>query len=151
MHELRRGRSGGASNCPQCGVFARVADPERHHGRGWRYLLLLLLIAIVAAGAAYFLMPRSAAERPRSGPVRVVHDRPGGARIGAGATISEAEAIVRLRRSLDLKPDCIAILSHGFRRGAYDLLAVNRCDGTRLGRWRVDGKSGAVSRPEPGK
>ncbi len=83
--------------------------------------------------------------------VRVVHDRPGGARTGAGATISEPEAILRLRRSLNLPQNCIAILSHGFHGGAYDLMAVNRCEGTRLGRWYVDGKSGAVSRPQPGK
>lgn len=84
-------------------------------------------------------------------PIHVVHDRPGGARSGAGATITEPEAILRLRRSLGLTPDCIAILSHGFRDGGYDLTAVNRCDGTRLGRWRVDGKSGAVSRPPTGR
>jgi hypothetical protein len=112
-----------------------------------RWALALLLIAIASGGATYFFSRRSPAKRPTPTSVRVVHDRPGGARVGAGATISEPEAILRLRRSLNLPPDCVAILSNGYREGGYNLMAVNRCDGTRLGRWRVDGKSGTVSRP----
>jgi hypothetical protein len=117
-----------------------------------KLVLTLLLIAIAGGGAAYFFSLRPSfsskhSPAPSAASIRVVHDRPGGARVGAGATISEPEAILRLRRSLNLPPDCVAILSNGYREGGYSLLAVNRCDGTRLGRWRVDGKSGTVSRP----
>ena len=74
----------------------------------------------------------------------MVRDRPGGARVGSGATISEPEAILRLQRSFHAAPDCIAIMSKGYSDGAYLLDAINRCDGTRFGRWRVDGRSGAL-------
>lgn len=106
----------------------------------------MLLVAIAAAVAGYLLSRPSSEQHRRPSSIRVVHDRPGVTRVGAGATISEAEAILRLRRSLDLPTNCVAVISHGFREGGYDLAAVNSCDHTTLGRWRVDGKSGAVSR-----
>ena len=133
-----------AGACPQCGVFARLAEPPRKGGSR-RWILVLLLLAAAAGGATYFLT-RGPAAPPAPLPIRVVHDRPGGAHLAPGATVSEPEAILRLRRSLALAPDCVAIMSHGFVDGGYRLTAVNRCDGTRLGRWRVDGRSGAVVR-----
>ena len=132
--------------CPECGVFARVIEKKRRDKT--RHWILGLLLAAVAAGAATYFFTRS----PRSAtpeviaPLRVVKDRPGGARKGEGATVNEPEAMRRLQRALNRKPDCVAIMSHGYRDGAYDLTAVDRCDGTRLGRWRVDGKSGSVSK-----
>ena len=111
---------------------------------------MLLLLAAVAAAATYFLTSRGQSTQPAAKmPIRVVHDRPGGARVAPGATISEPEAILRLQQSLNLRVDCVAMMSKGYRDGAYDLTAVNRCEGTRLGRWRVDGKSGAVSAAKP--
>jgi len=117
--------------------------------------LALLGVAVVLAAASFWvpkLLPtiqRSTAEPPRveTAPVRVVKDRPGGARRPKGAAISEPEAILRLRRHFTtIKTDCIAILGNGYRDGAYQMTVVNRCDGTRLGRWRVDGGTGAVAR-----
>jgi len=138
--------------CPQCGVFARVVAPPRKRSHTSTWVLGLLLIAVAIGGATYFLSTRAARKTPAAlPPIRVVHDRPGGARTGGGATISEPEAILRLQRSFaELSPDCIAILSNGYREGAYQLSAVNRCEGTKLGRWRVDGKSGAISRAKAG-
>lgn len=134
--------------CPQCGVFVRVVAPPSAKKRGRTATLvlsLLLLAAAVAAGTYFLTRPAPGAQRHVL-PIRVVKDRPGGARVGGGAKINEPEAILRLQRSFALKPECIAILSNGYRDGAYQLTAVNRCDDTRLGRWNVDGKSGAVSK-----
>ena len=132
-----------AGACPECGVFARVAPAARQ--RSLTLLLSLLLIALTVAAAAYFLTRGSHAVRSgRQRPIRVVRDRPGGARRGDGATISEPEAILRLQRSFDAAPECIAIMSKGYINGGYILEAINRCDGTRSGRWRVDGGSGAM-------
>ena len=84
-------------------------------------------------------------------PVRVVKDRPGGARRAEGAAISEPEAMLLLRRSFTtVKSDCLAILGHGYRDGAYEMTVMNRCEQTRLGRWRVDGRTKAVSPAAPG-
>ncbi len=136
---------GDAGACPECGVFARVIDkPRARSNRTW--ILGLLLLAVIAGGATYFFTNQRTESPPPQRPIRVVRDRPGGARIGSGATISEPEAILRLQRSFTQKPECIAIMSKGYDNGAYNLVAVNRCDGTKLGRWRVDGKSGAVSK-----
>jgi hypothetical protein len=81
--------------------------------------------------------------------VRVVHDRPGGARRASGAKINEAEAMRLLRRHLattvSIPIACLAVMSHGPSKGDYFFTALNRCDSIRLGRWRVDGKSGAVA------
>ena len=132
-----------AGACPECGVFARVAGAPRQ--RSLTLLLSLLLIALSVAAAAYFLTRGSHVVRSeRRRPIRVVGDRPGGARRGDGATISEPEAILRLQRSFDAAPECIAIMSKGFSNGGYILEAINRCDATRSGRWRVDGLSGAM-------
>jgi predicted nucleic acid-binding Zn ribbon protein len=135
--------------CPECGVFARVLkqkkEKKKSNTRLW--VLMLLLIALAVAATTYWVTrPTVVPKKPAPLPVRVVHDRPGGARSGSGAKVSEPEAILYLQRSLGLKVDCIAIMSNGFRDGAYQLTAVDRCEGTRLGKWRVDGKTGAVRR-----
>lgn len=138
----------GAGACPECGVFARMLPPHR---KGNFALVVLMVVLALSAAAAIYLLTRPArlAPRPLPGRIHVVRDRPGGARRGEGATISEPEAILRLRRSLAAAPDCIAIMSKGYSDGGYLLEAINRCDGTRSGRWRVDGSSGAVRRATP--
>lgn len=130
--------------CPECGVFIRVIKPEakKKRSRTSTWILALLLLAALAFGATYFLTrPKGA---PPLLPIRVVKDRPGGARKGSGAAISEPEAVLRLQRSFPgVKPECVATLSLGYRNGAYDITAVDRCAGTKLGRWRIDGQTGA--------
>ena len=134
----------GEGACPECGVFARVVAPERQSTRKW--ILMLLLIAAAVGATTYFLTRPARPVTPLR-KIHIVRDRPGGARVGAGATISEPEAILRVQRSFrNVAPDCVATISKGYSDGAYTIEAVNRCAGTRLGRCRVDGKSGAVSR-----
>jgi hypothetical protein len=150
----------GESTCRACGVFAGDIFDGRMPGqrRRWPWLLGALVLAIALAAGSWFVLRGPLPRMPwrpapvKPAPIRVVNDRPGGARRGAAAAINEPEAILVLRRyltaSLDkpIKDDCFAVLSHGFRRGAYELDAVNHCDGTRLGRWRVDGTTRAVTR-----
>lgn len=152
----------GAAECPSCGVYAgdlfdgKIEKPKTPR-RVWPWLLVLLLLAGGAGAWIWFRTSipipyvRSAPARVDTGPILIVAGRPGGARKGPGAAINEAEAVRLLRRSLaaanpQMRPECLALLSHGYRSGAYVLSAVNSCDGTRLGKWRVDGKSGKVSR-----
>ena len=132
-----------SGTCPECGVFARVVSPKSENSRLW--ILALLLVAAGVGAFTYFATIRETHLLSRT-PVRVVHDRPGGARRGSGAAISEPEAILRLQRSFGLAPDSVAIMSKGYSDGVYVLDAINRCDGTRLGRWRVDGKTGNLSK-----
>ena len=145
--------------CPECGVYAgdyvegQAIPPSKPHIGRW---LSILLVVVLIAGASVWLtkpdllpLPIPGKEPPRvsPAPVRVVGDRPGGARKPQGAKISEPEAILRLRRHFTaIDPKCVAILGKGYRDGAYLLTAVNSCDGTRLGQWRVDGRTGAVTR-----
>lgn len=149
-----------ATECPACGVFAgdvfdgRKPRPPRRAPSG--LLLFLLVVVILGGGAWWFLQERQREAEARVPPppplpsVRVVGDRPGGARRATGAVISEAEAIRVLRRhlvaTLKISNDCLGILSAIPRDGAYVLTAVNGCDHTRLGRWRIDGKTSAITR-----
>ena len=144
-----------AESCPECGVFAGDLYDERAHRAKtrWKLFATLLTLALIAGGAAVWWNAREAlperktstAEPPST---RVVSDRPGGARRAAGAKINEAEAIRLVRKHLvetrGVRADCIALLGHGFSKGAYIVSAHDRCASTRLGKWRVDGKSGAV-------
>lgn len=144
-----------AEACPACGVFAGDMYDERMHRPPTRYTLFgsILAIALVAGGAAIWWnaqrgLPdqrRPALETPR---VRVV--RPGGAQRAPGAAVNQAEAIRLVRKHIvetsGVKSDCIMLLGDGFSKGAYIVKASDRCADTRLGRWRVDGKSGEVTR-----
>jgi hypothetical protein len=149
-----------ATECPACGVFAgdvfdgrKPRPPRRPSG-----LLFFLLVVVILGGAAWwFVQERQKQEAARLDTpppplpsVRVVGDRPGGARRATGAAISEAEAIRVLRRhlvaTLKISNDCLGVLSALPRDGAYILTAINGCDHTRLGRWRVDGRTSAVTR-----
>jgi hypothetical protein len=145
----------GANTCPACGVYAGdvfdgrlpKASGKRRAASGW---LFVFLIVIAAAGAGWWYLNRSAVPRPDSGPIRVVGDRPGGARRPAGAKINEAEAVLTLRHYFASQPQpvkskCIAVIGHGYRDGYYSFDAVDSCARTKLGRWRVDAKTGAVT------
>jgi hypothetical protein len=146
-----------AEACPACGVFAGELYDERMHRPKTRFKLFAgwLVIALLAGGAAvWFNAQRSLPDRkqtvrqtPRT---RVVGDRPGGARRAAGAKISEAEAIRLVRRHLvttnGIRNDCIVLLGAGFSGGGYVVNARDHCTSTRLGKWRVDAKTGAVTK-----
>jgi hypothetical protein len=115
-----------------------------------RVVILCAVLVLIASGAGFWYLRRpnaKPAQRPAE-PVRVVHDRPGGARRLPGATISEAEAVRLLRRKLtdSLVSDCVTTIGAGSDGNAYIFTAFNRCENTRLGRWKVDGKTGVVSR-----
>ena len=142
----------GAPACPQCGVYAGdVFDgrkpKEKRRAPNW--LPLLIVLAILAAGGWYYWQrrPRSGPESFDKGPASVVRQRPGGSRRAPGATINEAEAIRVLRRSLAARvsSDCLVVTSQGHSGAVYRLTALDRCAGTRLGRFGVDGKTSAVS------
>ena len=142
----------GVDNCPACGVYAGdVFDgkmpKQRRKSNGALWIVLLLVIA--SAGYWYW-MQRPRIPRADTGPVRVVGDRPGGARRAPGAVISEPEAVMTLRHYFaaqehPIKSECIAVISKGFSGGHYTFDVVNGCDRSRLGRWRIDAKTRAVS------
>lgn len=145
-----------ATDCPACGVFAgdvfngRKPRPKKPPSG---ILFFLLVVAILAVAAWWFINQRNE-PAPKTPPplpsLRVVADRPGGARRAPGANVSEAEAIRILRRHLvsttGTKDECFAVLSLGARDGGYILSAVDGCKNAPLGRWRVDGKTSAVTR-----
>lgn len=150
------------TECPACGVYAGDLYDERVHRPKTRFRLFagLLAIALAAGGAAVWwnarhALPEKKTPAGESPSVRVVGDRPGGARRSAGAVVNEAEAIRLVRRHLvestGIRGDCVALLGRGFAGGAYIVTAHDRCTSTRLGRWQVDGKSGAVARSLGGK
>jgi hypothetical protein len=153
----------GATTCPQCDVFVgdyvdgEVVQPRKPRYRFW--ISTLVVVVILAALSFLFLRPelipsiwRNEAKRVDPAPVRVVRDRPGGAHRAKGALVSEVEATMLLRRHfVNIKSECVAILSDGYRDGGYMMNVVNGCDHTRLGRWRVDGKTKAVTAASPSR
>ncbi len=151
----------GAAWCEKCGadagdVFDGRMPRKKSTWRGW----LVALVVVAAAGVALFLyrqdvpIPRFFRRAPKfdTGPVSVVRQRPGGVRRAPGAKLSEPEAIRALRRELAgrenaaVKSECLAVASRGFHGGAYQFDAVDSCHSTSLGRWQVDGTTGAVKR-----
>lgn len=145
-----------ATSCPACGVFAGDVFDGRVPRRRRASLIPVLstLLILVAAISAWLVLRREPSTPPapvtQPAPPRVVGDRPGTTRRGAGATMTEPEAILTLRRYLvaqrALQSNCIAILSNGYKDGHYTFTAVNHCEGTRLGRFRVNGKTREVLR-----
>ena len=145
-----------ATSCPECGVYAGDLYDERVRRPKTRFGLFatLLALAVIAGGAAVWwnarnALPEKKAKSAEAPSVRVVGDRPGGARRAPGAVVNEAEALRLVRRHLvetsGIRADCVAMLGQGSRNGSYFVNAHDRCNSTRLGRWRVDGKSGVVS------
>ena len=153
-----------ADACPACGVFAGDVFDERSLRPRTRRVFLLVLIAAVALAAAWSFLPNrpampwqrepARAAKPAPPATRVVGDRPGGARSAAGATINEAEAMRLLRSHLasttGIANACVVVMSHGPGKGEYFFTAYNRCDNVRIGRWRVDGKTGQVALAKSG-
>ena len=134
----------GVDTCPACGVYAGdVFDgkmPKQKRSNAW--VFVVLLIAAAGAGGWWFWYTRYGQfPKPDTGPIRVVGDRPGG-------NVGEAKAVLTLRHHLALqtKSECLALVSRGFTNGYYTFDAVDSCHGSKLGRWRVEAKSGAVSR-----
>lgn len=125
--------------------------PREKKPSSWGFWTFVLLLAMGAAGYAVWMnvRPDRPARREVAPQTRVVKDRPGGARKAKGATINEAEAIRLLRRHLvetrNVKNECIALMRTGDKR-SYVFNVYDGCADVRLGKWRVDGKSGAVSR-----
>lgn len=145
-----------AEECPACGVFAGELYDERMHRPKTRFKLFaaLLVVALAAGVAAIWwnaqrALPdrKPAQQTPRT---RVVGDRPGGAKRAPGAKINEAEAIRLVRKHLvatnGIKNECIVLLGGGFSAGGYIVTARDHCASTRLGKFRVDGKTGEVSK-----
>ena len=147
----------GAAWCEACGtdagdVFDGRLPRTNSASRGW--LVALLLVAAAAVGAFLYRddipIPRFLRSSPKfdTGPVRVVGQRPGGSHRAPGAKLSQPEAIRTLREYLvarkDIKSECLAVAARGFNDGAYTLDAVDSCHAAKLGRWRVDGRTGEV-------
>jgi len=137
----------GSGVCPECGTYAGdVFDgklPKAKRSSNSTFWIILLAAA-VAAGGYWFFSRRVALPRPDTGPVRVVGDRPGGEK-------QRAEAAMSLRHYFagqpqPIKSQCLAIINRGYSNGYYNFDAVNSCDRTRLGRWKVDARTKAVSR-----
>lgn len=140
-----------AEACLECGVFAGDLYDERVHRpkTRWGPFAALLVLALVAGGASiWWNTVRSLPERsPAAGDVpsvRVVKDRPGGARQPRGAAVNEAEALRLVRRHIvettGVRSDCIALLGGGFHSGAWVVTAHDSCNGIRLGKFVVKGR-----------
>ena len=139
-----------ADACPECGVFAGDLYDERMHRPRTRFALFatLLLLALAAAGAAMWwssgreipLRQEQQTARPKPAPPRP-----------AGPVKNEAEAIRIVRRYLvearGLKNECVVLLGRGLSKGAYTVRARDHCSDTRLGDFRVEAKTGRVTRP----
>lgn len=153
----------GADSCPECGVYAgdlfdeRSLRPRTRRGFWWA---LVAVIALTAGMTAWLSTQKALPPMPwqKSEPVpvkqtppktRVVGDRPGNTRRTAGAKINEAEAIRLVRRHIvsttNIANPCLVVMSNGPKGGHYYCTAFNRCDSIRMGKFRVDGKTGAVA------
>lgn len=100
--------------------------------RTWPFVLSVIGLIALGAAAWFFLQPRPA---PPPAPVRVVRGRP----------LTQGEAARILRRHLG--PDeCVVVMGKGSTGSTFLFTAVNRCENTRLGQWKVDAKTQAVSR-----
>lgn len=143
-----------ADACPACGVFAGDVFDGRLPRQGRRRFLVPLMIGLLLGAGAFafwkFLPPRQEPATRELPSTRVVGDRPGGARRAAGAKINQAEAMRIARRHIvetaGVGADCVAMIGGGFEAGQWIVNAQDRCGEVRLGRYRVDGVSGRVTR-----
>jgi hypothetical protein len=140
--------------CEACGtdvgeVFDGRVKKKRERSSSW---IPLVVLAVLLAIAAWFTQPywrHYVGDRgivSTSAP-KVVKQRPGGARRAAGATLSQPEAMMALRKSLQMKDECVAVMSRVDEGHAYAFDVVDRCANRKLGRFLVDAKSGAVTHP----
>ena len=138
-----------AEACPVCGVFAGDLYDERRHRPRTRFAMfaLLLVIALALAAAAVWwkegrgmpVLQKKAVQRPAAKPR------------APGPVKTEAEALRIVRQHLvatGLENRCVVLLGRGMSKGGYLVRAQNHCTDTRLGNWRVDAKTGAVTRPD---
>lgn len=101
--------------------------------RTWPFVLSVVALVALGAAAWFFFQPRPAPPAPA--PVRVVRGRP----------LTQGEAARILRRHLG--PDeCVVVMGKGSAGSTFLFTAFNRCERTRLGQWKVDAKTQAVSR-----
>lgn len=145
----------GATWCEACGTDAgdvfdgRVTPKRQRSSSSWLTVAALLIIVAVAAWFTQPYWRRYVGDRGiiSTSTPKVVKQRPGGVRRAAGAALSEPEAMMALRKSLQMKDECVAVMSRGDERGAYAFDVVDRCANRKLGRFHVDAKSGAVTQP----
>lgn len=141
-----------ADACPECGVFAGdLFDgkmPREKTPSNWGFWAAMLLLASIAAGYAVWMnrRPEKPVRKEKPPEVRVVGDRPGGARRAPGAKVTEAEAVRLLRRHFvatrNIKNECLVTMSAGGEKYVFNVF--DRCADVRLGRWKVDAKTGDV-------
>jgi hypothetical protein len=144
-----------ASACDVCGVFAGELYDERMHRPRTRVAVLgLLLLLALAAGAGVIWWKERGGQLPdfttfTAGP-KVVKKAETGKR-APGGRMTEGEALRLVRRHLvdttGIRDECLVLLGRGFRKGGYHVTARDHCTSTRLGHWRVDVKTGKVTRP----
>jgi hypothetical protein len=102
--------------------------------RTWPWVLaVIVLIAAGAAGWLYF--QRKPAPVAQAAPVAIVPPKDQAAAIRA----------LRLHLAQNAKSDCIALIGAGADGSEYRFNAFNQCENKRLGRWKVDRKTGAIS------
>lgn len=147
----------GSVRCAKCGEIAgdifdgKIRKPDRKGGDGF-FSVLVVLLALTGAYWWWSSQQQAAMtteSRAQLPSTRVVGDRPGGVRTAAGAKLNEAEAIRMLQRQLvagGKTLDCLVISSQGFRDGSWRLVARDRCQSVRLGRFAIDGDTGRISR-----
>ena len=126
----------GSSVCPECGVFTgrHPPAPARREGRavgGW--VVAVVLIAVAAAGGWWWYTRRAQIPPFDATPAHVM----------VKGTTKEGKAVVALRYHLVtelklVKSECLGVIGHGYSSGYYSFDAVDSCQRTRLGRWKVD-------------
>ncbi|HLJ75703.1 MAG TPA: zinc ribbon domain-containing protein [Thermoanaerobaculia bacterium] len=126
---------GGSSVCPECGVFAGDHPPTPARGgpraaSGW--VVAIIVLAAAGAGGWWWYSRQRAAPHFDTVPAHVM--------VKGSA---EGRAVVALRYHLVtelklVKSECLAVISQGYSNHYYSFDAVDSCQRTRLGRWRVD-------------
>lgn len=125
-------------------MFTGLVADERPPKTRWGSLAVLVVGLILVSGAAWWVV-RERVVPPAPPPPKAVVPAPP----PAGPVRTDAEAAVVLRKYLvatkGIGKECVALLGHGRRNGQWILSASDRCQHLRLGRFRVDAKSGVVS------
>lgn len=125
-------------------MFTGVVAAERPPKTRWGSLAALVAGLILVSAAAWWVV-RERIEPPAPPPPKAVIALPP----PAGPVRTPAEAAVVLRKYLvatkGIGQECVALLGHGRSNGQWVLSASDRCQHLRLGRFRIDAKSGVVS------